>query len=48
MLGAIMTNEEKAVIKTKITRQWSGNIQMQKMGEECADRENGFTHPGRR
>lgn len=44
MHGAIMTKEEKAAIKTKVTRQWSGNIQMEKMGEGCADRENGL-HP---
>lgn len=44
MHDAIMAKEEKVVIKTKITRQWPGNFQMQRMGEECADKENGL-HP---
>lgn len=44
MHSAVMTREEKAKIKTKITRQWQGTIQKQKMGEEFAGRENGL-HP---
>lgn len=41
MHDAIMTKEEEAVIKTKITRQRPGNVQMQRTGGGCADGENG-------
>lgn len=43
MHDAIMTKEEEAVIKTKITRQ-PDNVQMQRMGRGCADGENGRGH----
>lgn len=37
----MMTKEEEAVIKLKITMQQPGNIQIQGMGVHCADRDNG-------
>lgn len=38
---AMMTKEEEAVIKLKITRQQSSNVHILGMGICCADRENG-------
>lgn len=37
----MMTKEEEAVIKLKITRQQPGNVQTQGMGVHCADRDGG-------